>query len=167
MPCKPSMTCGPDTPKPSRNRPPDRCASVIAVCAIVTGERVPTWITPEPSSMDSVRAARYPSSEGASAPQASATQQTSRPSFSASTANSAVSRPADPSMVVAVRTYRSALSLMASRLCFMPVSCSRSRTKTIFASLSGIASMATFSPERAGPSGTTARAACPFRPAAG
>ena len=27
--------------------------SVIAVCAIVTGERVRTWITPEPSSMDS------------------------------------------------------------------------------------------------------------------
>ena len=30
----------------------------MAVCAIVTGERVPSWITPEPSSMDSVRAAR-------------------------------------------------------------------------------------------------------------
>ena len=103
MPCKPSMTCGPETPKPSRNRPPDKWASVIAVCAIVTGERVPTWITPEPSSMDSVRAARYPSSEGASAPQASATQQTSRPSFSASTANSAVLSGRHPSMVVAVR----------------------------------------------------------------
>ena len=33
----------------------------------------------------------------------------------------------------------------------MPVSCSRSRTKTIFCSLSGIASMAMFRPERAGP----------------
>ena len=33
----------------------------------------------------------------------------------------------------------------------MPVSRSRSRTKTIFCSLSGIASMAMFSPERAGP----------------
>ena len=33
----------------------------------------------------------------------------------------------------------------------MPVSCSRSRTKTILASLSGIASMAMFRPERAGP----------------
>ena len=75
----------------------------MAVCAIVTGERVPSWITPEPSSMDSVRAARYPSTEGASAPQASATQQTSRPSFSASTANSTVFLPAAPSMVVAVR----------------------------------------------------------------
>src|SRR5271165_7617619 len=94
MPCKPSMTCGPLTPKPSRNRPPDRWASVMAVCAIVTGERVPSWITPEPSSMDSVRAARYPSTEGASAPQASATHQTSRPSFSASTANSTVFLPA-------------------------------------------------------------------------
>ena len=103
MPCKPSMTCGPLAPRPSRNRPPDRCASVIAVCAIVTGERVPTPITPEPSSTDSVRAARYPSGEGASAPQASATQQMSRPSFSASMANSTVSFPAEASMVVAVR----------------------------------------------------------------
>ena len=75
----------------------------MAVCAIVTGERVPSWITPEPSSMDSVRATRYPSTEGASAPQASATQQTSRPSFSASTANSTVFLPAAPSTVVAVR----------------------------------------------------------------
>ena len=33
----------------------------------------------------------------------------------------------------------------------MPVSCSRSRTTTIFCSLSGIASMAMFRPERAGP----------------
>jgi hypothetical protein len=33
----------------------------------------------------------------------------------------------------------------------MPVSCSRSRTKTILASLSGIASMAMFRPDRAGP----------------
>ena len=90
----------------------------MAVCAIVTGERVPSWITPEPSSMNSVRAARYPSTEGASAPQASATQQTSRPSFSASTANSTVSLPAAPSMVVAVRstgrvTWRIAVRITA------------------------------------------------------
>ena len=58
MPCSPSITWGPETPRPSRNRSPDRWASVIAVCAIVTGERVPTWITPEPSSMLLVRAAR-------------------------------------------------------------------------------------------------------------
>src|SRR6201989_1450376 len=152
-PCSPSITWGPDTPRPSRNRPPDRWASVIAVCAIVTGERVPIWITPEPSSIRSVRAAREPSGASASAPQASATQQTSRPSLSASTANSTASLPDDASMVVAVRIYpaRSALSLISARLCLMPVSCSRIRTKTILASLSGIASMAIFRPERAGP----------------
>ena len=58
MPCSPSSTWGPEAPRPSRNLPPDRCASVIAVCAIVTGERVPSWRTPEPSSIRSVRAAR-------------------------------------------------------------------------------------------------------------
>jgi hypothetical protein len=57
-PCSPSMTCGPETPRPSRNRPSDRWASVIAVCAIRTGERVPTWMTAEPSRMVVVRAAR-------------------------------------------------------------------------------------------------------------
>lgn len=41
-PCRPSITCGPETPNPSRNRPFDRLASVIAVWAIRTGERVPT-----------------------------------------------------------------------------------------------------------------------------
>ena len=57
-PCSPSRTWGPETPRPSRNRPPDRWASVIAVCAITTGERVPTWMTADPSSIVSVRAAR-------------------------------------------------------------------------------------------------------------
>ena len=32
-PCRPSITCGPDAPRPSRNRPPDRLDSVIAVWA--------------------------------------------------------------------------------------------------------------------------------------
>ena len=105
IPCRPSMTCGPDTPSPSRNRPPERWARVIAVCAIVTGERVPTWMTPDPSSIVVVRAARYPSSDGASDPQASATQQMSRPSFSASQASSVTCGQVAPeaSMVVAVR----------------------------------------------------------------
>ena len=57
-PCSPSITCGPEAPRPSRNRPPDRFDSVIAVCAIVTGVRVPSWMMPEPSRIVSVRAAR-------------------------------------------------------------------------------------------------------------
>ena len=71
----------------------------------MTGERVPTCMTAEPSSIASVRAARYPSGEGASLPHASATQQMSRPSFSASRTNSVISRqfPPEPSIVVAVR----------------------------------------------------------------
>ena len=77
----------------------------MAVCAISTGERVPIWMTPEPSSIVCVRAARYPSGEGASLPHASATQQMSRPSFSASHANAVISAqfPPEPSTVVAVR----------------------------------------------------------------
>ncbi len=153
-PCRPSITWGPETPSPSRNLPPDRWASVIAVCAIVTGERVPTWITPEPSSIVWVCAARYPSRDGASVPQASATQQTSRPSFSASRTNSVISAqfPPEPSMVVAVRIRRCLGQFLdGGQVAVKPDSNSRSRTKTIFCSFSGIASMARFRPERAGP----------------
>ena len=57
-PCRPSITCGPDAPSPSANRPPDMFDSVIAVCAIATGVRVPSWMMPDPSSIRSVRAAR-------------------------------------------------------------------------------------------------------------
>lgn len=57
-PCRPSITCGPDGPRPSANRPPDRSASVSAACAIATGVRVPSWTMPEPSRIRSVRAAR-------------------------------------------------------------------------------------------------------------
>jgi hypothetical protein len=63
----------------------------MAVIAISGGVRVPIWMIPEPSSSLLVRAARYPSGEGASDPQASATQQMSRPSFSASRTKSSVS----------------------------------------------------------------------------
>lgn len=57
-PCRPSITCGPDAPRPSRNRPCDMSCRVSAAWATATGERVPTWITPEPSRIRSVRAAR-------------------------------------------------------------------------------------------------------------
>jgi hypothetical protein len=107
-PCSPSITCGPDVPRPSRNRPPEMFDKVIAARAMATGVRVPSWMIPDPSSMRSVRAARYPSADGASAPHASATQQISRPSFSASRPNSTVSGqfPPEASIVVAVRITR-------------------------------------------------------------
>src|SRR5258707_310556 len=40
-PCQPSDTCGPDSPRPSRNRPPDRVSRVAAVIAVAAGERGP------------------------------------------------------------------------------------------------------------------------------
>ncbi len=104
-PCSPSITCGPEAPRPSRNRPLEMFDKVIAARAMAIGVRVPSWMIPEPSSMRSVRAARNPSAEGASDPHASATQQMSRPSFSASRTNSTVSGqlPLEASIVVAVR----------------------------------------------------------------
>ena len=79
---------------------------VIAARAMAIGVRVPSWMIPDPSRMRSVRAARYPSADGASDPHASATQQMSSPSFSASRTNSTVcaQSPPDASIVVAVRT---------------------------------------------------------------
>ena len=36
-PCQPSETCGPETPRPSRNRPPESVSMVAAVIAVVAG----------------------------------------------------------------------------------------------------------------------------------
>ena len=36
-PCQPSATCGPDAPRPSSTRPPERVSSVAAVIAVVGG----------------------------------------------------------------------------------------------------------------------------------
>ncbi len=78
---------------------------VIAAWAMAIGVRVPSWMIPDPSRIRSVRAARYPRADGASDPHASATQQMSSPSCSASRTNSTVSGqlPPDASIVVAVR----------------------------------------------------------------
>src|ERR671929_176783 len=38
-PCQPSDTCGPDTPRPSRKRPPDSVSRVAAVIAVIAGDR--------------------------------------------------------------------------------------------------------------------------------
>jgi len=165
-PCSPSITWGPEAPRPSRNRPPEMFDSVIAARAMAIGVRVPSWMIPDPSSIREVRAARYPSTDGASAPHASATQQMSRPSFSASRTNSTVSSQSpetpDASIVVAVRIKTaskprhddSASRLISASVAPMLVSNSRSRTNTIFCSLSGICSIAIDNPERPGPTCT-------------
>ena len=57
MPCHPSMTWGPLTPKPRRKRPRDMLARLMAVMATSAGVRVPAWMIPVPSWMREVRAA--------------------------------------------------------------------------------------------------------------
>jgi hypothetical protein len=53
-PCQPSDTCGPETPNPSRKRPPERTSSVAAVMAVIAGVRAGIWSRPEPSPTRSV-----------------------------------------------------------------------------------------------------------------
>lgn len=53
-PCQPSETCGPDTPRPSRNRPPESVSMVAAVIAVMAGVRAGICMTAEPTSMRSV-----------------------------------------------------------------------------------------------------------------
>ena len=47
-PCQPSDTCGPDTPSPSRKRPPDSTSSVAAVIAVAAGVRAGICMRAEP-----------------------------------------------------------------------------------------------------------------------
>ncbi len=67
-PCQPSETCGPETPRPSRNRPPERLSSVAAVIAVIAGVRAGIWKMAEPMSMRSVCAATQASTVAASEP---------------------------------------------------------------------------------------------------
>ena len=73
-PCQPSDTCGPETPRPSRNRPPDSVSRVAAVIAVIAGVRAGIWKTAEPTSIRSVCAATHASTVAASEPYASAAQ---------------------------------------------------------------------------------------------
>jgi hypothetical protein len=49
MPCHPSITCGPLTPRPRRNRPFDIASRLIAVIATSAGVRVPACMIAVPS----------------------------------------------------------------------------------------------------------------------
>jgi hypothetical protein len=42
MPWKPSMTCGPELPRPRMNRPPDTWSTLAALAAMVVGDRPKT-----------------------------------------------------------------------------------------------------------------------------
>lgn len=75
-PYQPSETCGPETPRPSRKRPPERESRVAAVIAVIAGWRAGIWRIAEPTSMRSVFAATQDRTVGASEPYASAAQQT-------------------------------------------------------------------------------------------
>ena len=65
-PYQPSDTCGPDTPRPSRKRPPEITSSDAAAIAVAAGWRAGICIRPEPSAMRSVRPASSPSTDTAS-----------------------------------------------------------------------------------------------------
>ncbi len=76
-PYHPSETCGPETPRPSRKRPPESESSVAAVMAVMAGARAGIWKIPEATSICSVWAATQVSTVAASEPYASAAQHTS------------------------------------------------------------------------------------------
>ncbi|OPZ49544.1 MAG: hypothetical protein BWY91_03079 [bacterium ADurb.BinA028] len=67
-PCQPSLTCGPLTPRPSRNRPPESESSVAAVMAVIAGVRAGICMTAAPRWMRWVRAPTQDSTVGESEP---------------------------------------------------------------------------------------------------
>ncbi|MDF9802721.1 hypothetical protein M2436_001268 [Streptomyces sp. HB372] len=67
-PYQPSETCGPETPRPRRKRPPDSESRVAAVIAVMVGWRAGICMIAEPTSIDSVWAATQVSTVGASEP---------------------------------------------------------------------------------------------------
>src|SRR5207244_161691 len=69
-PCHPSTTCGPDRPRPSRNRPPLMRSSVAAVMAVIAGVRAGICMIAEPTCTRSVCAASQVSGVMQSVPSA-------------------------------------------------------------------------------------------------
>jgi len=95
-PCQPSLTCGPETPSPSRNRPPDRVSRVAAVIAQFAGVRPGIWKMAEPMSIVGHWAATQASTVAASEPYASATHATAKPRVSACLASARLSESFPP-----------------------------------------------------------------------
>ena len=67
-PCQPSTTCGPEAPRPSMNRPPESSASVMAVMAVMAGERAGICMIAVPTLSFSVCARIQAAGETASEP---------------------------------------------------------------------------------------------------
>ncbi len=67
-PCHPSTTCGPESPSPSRNRPPLIRSSVAAVIAVIAGVRAGICMIAEPKLSVSVLAMSHVSGVIASVP---------------------------------------------------------------------------------------------------
>src|SRR5690242_426863 len=82
-PYQPSTTCGPETPSPSTNRPPDRWSIVSACIAVAAGDRAESWTTDVPSRTRDVAAPHQASGVNASEPQDSAVTTASNPASSA------------------------------------------------------------------------------------
>ena len=154
-PCRPSITCGPEAPSPSRNRPPDRLDSVIAVWATTTGERVPTC--------NDAGTEQHPLGPGSEVAQRRRRVRTPRLGDPTDVQAQLLGLDAELNDLAHgagqldrrggahQRTPCSASLLIAARVLPIAASNSRIRTNTIFCSLSGIESIATDNPERPGP----------------
>src|SRR5215212_2695826 len=88
-PYQPSTTCGPDTPSPSTNRPPDRWSTVSACIAQAAGDRADNCATDVPSRTREVDEPHHASGVNASDPHASAANTASKPASSAAVTSSA------------------------------------------------------------------------------
>ncbi len=82
-PYQPSTTCGPDAPRPSTNRPPERWSSVSALIAVAVGVRADICTMLVPSRIRLVEEPHQASGVKASEPYASAVHTESNPSSSA------------------------------------------------------------------------------------
>src|SRR6266536_2515898 len=82
-PYQPSTTWGPETPRPSMSRPPERWSRVTAAMAVAAGVRALIWITDVPSLIRLVRAPYHANGVSASEPHDSAVQTDSYPRRSA------------------------------------------------------------------------------------
>ena len=67
-PCQPSLTCGPETPRPRSIRPPENQSRVAAVIAVIAGVLPGIWKTAEPSPICCVLAPSQPRTVAASEP---------------------------------------------------------------------------------------------------
>ncbi len=67
-PYQPSVTCGPEMPRPSTTRPGNRHSSVAAVIAVVVAWRAGIWRIALPTLIRSVFDASHAINETASAP---------------------------------------------------------------------------------------------------